>query len=126
MSGIYPAVTVHRLYVGATSSSIKQKKRTFNDENNLVIREEVKTLLKANAIQELKFPNWIANIVLVKKLNNKWPMCTDFTSLNKACLEDFYLLQCLGRLVDGNAGHEFFDFMDAFRGYHQIQMLPTD
>ncbi|GAA0164656.1 hypothetical protein LIER_20243 [Lithospermum erythrorhizon] len=47
-------------------------------------------------------------------------MCTDFTSLNKACPKDFYLLPCLGRLVDGSAGHEIFDFMDASRCYHQI------
>ncbi|GAA0175979.1 hypothetical protein LIER_29055 [Lithospermum erythrorhizon] len=53
-------------------------------------------------------------------------MCTDFTNLNKACPKDFYLLPCLGRLVDHNAGHEVFDFMDASRGYHQIRMLPED
>ncbi|GAA0158212.1 hypothetical protein LIER_15299 [Lithospermum erythrorhizon] len=53
-------------------------------------------------------------------------MCTDFTSLNKACPKDFYPLPCLGRLVDGSVGHEVFDFMDASRGYHQIRMLPED
>ncbi|GAA0139426.1 hypothetical protein LIER_35087 [Lithospermum erythrorhizon] len=53
-------------------------------------------------------------------------MCTDFTSLNKACPKDFYLLPCLGRLVDRSAGHEVFDFMNASRGYHQIKMLPED
>ncbi|GAA0187550.1 hypothetical protein LIER_34838 [Lithospermum erythrorhizon] len=47
-------------------------------------------------------------------------MCTNFTSLNKACPKDFYPLPCLGRLVDVSAGHEVFDFMDASRGYHQI------
>ncbi|GAA0171166.1 hypothetical protein LIER_25263 [Lithospermum erythrorhizon] len=52
-------------------------------------------------------------------------MCTDFTSLNKACPKDFYLLPCLGRLVDGSAGHEVFDFMDASRGYHQIRMINS-
>ncbi|GAA0159275.1 hypothetical protein LIER_16093 [Lithospermum erythrorhizon] len=51
-------------------------------------------------------------------------MCTNFTSLNKACPKDFYLLHSLGRLVDGSAGHEVFDFMDASRSYHQIRMLP--
>ncbi|GAA0155519.1 hypothetical protein LIER_13229 [Lithospermum erythrorhizon] len=53
-------------------------------------------------------------------------MCTDFTSLNKACPKDFYPLPCLGRLVDGSTGHEVFDFMDGPRGYHQIRMLPED
>ncbi|GAA0152933.1 hypothetical protein LIER_11291 [Lithospermum erythrorhizon] len=53
-------------------------------------------------------------------------MCTDFTGLNKACPKDFYPLPSLGRLVDGSAGNEVFDFMDASRGYHQIRMLPEN
>ncbi|GAA0166854.1 hypothetical protein LIER_21918 [Lithospermum erythrorhizon] len=53
-------------------------------------------------------------------------MCTNFINLNKACPKDFYPLPCLGRLVDGSAGHEVFDFMDASRGYDEIRMLPED
>ncbi|GAA0171158.1 hypothetical protein LIER_41094 [Lithospermum erythrorhizon] len=72
MHGIDLTIVIHRLYVDPTFSPIKQKKRNFNDEKNLTIRKEVQTLLKPNAIRELKFPNWIANVVLVKKPNNKW------------------------------------------------------
>ncbi|GAA0173147.1 hypothetical protein LIER_41469 [Lithospermum erythrorhizon] len=53
-------------------------------------------------------------------------MSTYFTSLNKACPKDFYPLPCLGRLVDGSAGHEVFEFMDASRGYHQVRILLED
>ncbi|GAA0172198.1 hypothetical protein LIER_41299 [Lithospermum erythrorhizon] len=53
-------------------------------------------------------------------------MCTDFTNLNKACPKDYYPLPCLGRLVDGSAGHEVFDFLDASRGYHQILLHDED
>ncbi|GAA0171765.1 hypothetical protein LIER_25725 [Lithospermum erythrorhizon] len=126
MPGINLAVALHRLYVDLTFSPIKQKKRLFNDEKNIAIKEEVQTLLKAQVIHELKFPAWIANVVLVKKPNNKWRMCIDFTSLKKACPKDFYPLPCLGHLVDGSAGHEVFDFMDTSRGYHQIRMTLED
>ncbi|GAA0149221.1 hypothetical protein LIER_36888 [Lithospermum erythrorhizon] len=101
---------LNRLYVDLTFSPIKQKKRLFNEKKNLAIREEVQTLLKAQAIHELKFPPWIANLVLIKNPNEKWRMCIDFTSLNKACSKDFYPLPCLGLLVDGSTGHEVFDF----------------
>ncbi|GAA0164229.1 hypothetical protein LIER_19917 [Lithospermum erythrorhizon] len=50
-------------------------------------------------------------------------MCTDFTSLNKVCPNDFYPLPCLGQLVDGSTYHEVFDFMDTSRRYHQIIIL---
>ncbi|GAA0161612.1 hypothetical protein LIER_17887 [Lithospermum erythrorhizon] len=62
--GIDPKVAVHKLYVDSTFQPIKQKKWLFNDEKNKAIREEVQKLLKADAIRELKFPNWIANVVL--------------------------------------------------------------
>ncbi|GAA0149114.1 hypothetical protein LIER_08376 [Lithospermum erythrorhizon] len=53
-------------------------------------------------------------------------MCTKFTSLNKAGSKDFYPLPFLARFVDGSAGHEIFEFMDALLGYHQIKMYPED
>ncbi|GAA0172522.1 hypothetical protein LIER_26331 [Lithospermum erythrorhizon] len=97
---------------------------TFNDEKNQAVKTKVDLLLKADSIRKLQFPEWIANIVLVKKPNGTWRMCTDFTSLNKACPKDFYPLPCRARLVDGSAGQEVFDFMDALQGYHQIKMYP--
>ncbi|GAA0185302.1 hypothetical protein LIER_32590 [Lithospermum erythrorhizon] len=120
MPGIDKAVAVHRLY------GSKKKKRLFNDEKNTTIREEGHAWLKVQAIRELKFLAWVMNVVLVKKPNNQWRMCIDFTNLNKECPKDFYPLPCLGRLVDGSAGHEVFDFMDASRGYHEIRMAPED
>jgi hypothetical protein len=36
-------------------------------------------------IREVLYPVWLANIVLVKKKNEKYRMCVDFTDLNKAC-----------------------------------------
>ncbi|GAA0161262.1 hypothetical protein LIER_17621 [Lithospermum erythrorhizon] len=72
MPGIDPEVAMHRLHVDSMSVPIKQRKRTFSDEKNMVIRTEVEALLKARVIHELQFPEWIANVVLVKKSNNKW------------------------------------------------------
>ncbi|GAA0175364.1 hypothetical protein LIER_28551 [Lithospermum erythrorhizon] len=126
MLGVDPDLALHQLHVDPLFIPVKRRKRTFNEENNLAIKEEVVSLLKSGAIRELQFASWIANFVLVKKPNNKWRMCTDFTNLNKACPKNFYPLPCLGRLVDGREGHEVFAFMDASRGYHQIRMLPED
>ncbi|KAI3824953.1 hypothetical protein L1987_06426 [Smallanthus sonchifolius] len=35
-------------------------------------------------IREVKFPRWLANVVVVQKKNGKWRVCVDFTDLNKA------------------------------------------
>ena len=44
--------------------------------------EEVERLLVVGFIQEVYYPKWLANIVMVKKSNGKWRMCIDFTDLN--------------------------------------------
>ena len=43
--------------------------------------DEVNKLLAANFIREVYYPEWLANIVMVRKTNGKWRMCVDFTDL---------------------------------------------
>ena len=54
----------------------------------------------AGVIREVKYPEWLANTVMVKKANGKWRMCIDFTNLNKACPQDEFPLPRIDSLVD--------------------------
>ena len=72
------------------------------------------------------YPDWLANVVIVKKANGKWRMCVDFMDLNKACPKDSYPLLQIDALVDLTVGHELLSFMDAFSGYNQIRMEETN
>ena len=65
-------------------------------------------------------------MVMVKKANEKWRMCVDFTDLNQACLKDSFPLPRIDQLVDSTAGHKLLTFMDAFSGCNQIQMAEED
>ena len=84
--------------------------------------EEVDKLLSANFIQEVYYPEWLANVDMVNKSNGKWRMYVDFTDLNKACPKDSFPLPRIDQLVDSITGHELLNFMDAFSGYNQIMM----
>ncbi|XP_057452568.1 uncharacterized protein LOC130744393 [Lotus japonicus] len=53
-------------------------------------------------------------------------MCVDYTDLNKACPKDSYPLPSIDKLVDGALGNELLSLMDAYSGYHQIKMHPSD
>ena len=64
--------------------------------------------------------------MLVKKTNGKWRLCIDFTDINKACPKDSFPLPRIDLIVDATAGHELLSFMDAFSGYNQISMDPSD
>ena len=54
--------------------------------------DEVDKLPVANFIREVYYPEWLANVIMVKKENGKWRMCVDFTDLNGACPKDSFLL----------------------------------
>ena len=118
MGGIDPTVITHRLNVSPSFKPIKQKRRSFAPERQKAINEEVGKLLRAGAIREVEYPEWLANVVLVKKANGKWRLCIDFTDVNRACPKDNFPLPRIDLIVDATAGHEHLSFMDAFSGYN--------
>ena len=83
-------------------------------------------LLEAGFIREVFYPEWLANVVMVKKNNDKRRMCVDFIDLNKACPKDSFPLPRIDQLVDSTVGHKLLSFMDALSGYNQIMMDEED
>lgn len=53
-------------------------------------------------------------------------MCIDFTDLNKACPKDDFPLPRIDHLIDSTSGCELLSFLDAYSGYHQINMCKED
>ena len=122
MPGINPGIACHKLAIKKEARPVRQKRRCFNQERYEAINAEVEKLLKAGFIREARHPEWISNVLLVKKANGKWRMCVDFTDLNKAYPKDSFLLPKIDQLVASTAGHNLLSFMDAFSGYNQIPM----
>ncbi|XP_075663054.1 uncharacterized protein LOC142632557 [Castanea sativa] len=90
MPGIDPSVLVHRLNVSPSFPPVRQKKRVFTQEKDRVVVEEVCKLQEVGFIREVYYPDWLVNVMMVKKSNEKLRMCVDFTNLNKACPTDSY------------------------------------
>ena len=126
MGGIDPTVITHRLNVSPSFKPVKQKRRSFTPDKQKAINEEVGKLLQAGAIREVEYPEWLANVILVKKANDKWRLCIDFTDINRACPKDSFPLPRIDLIIDATAGHELLNFMDVFSGYNQISMDPDD
>ncbi|XP_024009949.1 uncharacterized protein LOC112085152 [Eutrema salsugineum] len=126
MPGIDPQIACHELNIDPTYKPIKQKRRKLGPEKAQAVNDEVERLLKAGSITEVKYPDWLANPMVVKNKNGKWRICADITDLNKACPEDSFPLPHIDRLVEATAGNELLSFMDAFSGYNQILMHPQD
>ena len=122
MPGISTKVIVHKLNVNLSMRPVKQKRWVFAPERNAAVMEEVDKLLTASFIRGVYYPEWLANVVMVKKSTGKWRMCVDFIDLNRTCPKDSYPLPIIDQLVDSAAGHKLLSFMDAFSGYNQIQI----
>ncbi|XP_058104460.1 uncharacterized protein LOC131248270 [Magnolia sinica] len=92
MVGIPPEIMVHKLNVDPDHKPVKQKRRAFEPKRYAAIAEEVSKLLNVGFIEEVHYPDWIANMVLVKKGTGKWRVCVDYSDLNKACPKDNFPL----------------------------------
>ena len=82
--------------------------------------------MDASFIREVYYPEWLANVVMVKKENGKWRMCVDFTNLNKACPKDNHPFPQIDLLVDSTIGHQLLSLMDAFSSYNQIKLEESN
>ena len=83
-----PEFICHYLNVNPLVTPKKQLPRCPSKEYAKAVREEVVKLKQAEAINEVFYPEWLANTVVVKKKSAKWRVCIDFTDLNKACPKD--------------------------------------
>ena len=103
----------HHLNVNPSITPKRQPPRRLSKEHAETVRNEVTKLKQAGTINEVFYPQWLANTVVVKKKTGKWRVCVDFTYLNKAYLKDPFPMPRMS-------------FLDAFQGYHQIPLTLDD
>ena len=111
----------HKLNVVPAAKPVRQKVRHFHPDRHQIIQTEVDNLLKAGFIREVKYPEWIANVVMVPKKDGKWRVCVDYMDLNEACLKDSFPLPRIDQIVDASLRHEILSFLDAFSRYLGFQ-----
>ena len=92
MPRIHPFVASHKLNILPTSRPIQQKVRHFHPDRQKIIQAEIDKLLVVEFIKEVKYPDWLANVVVVPKKNGKWRVCIDYTNLNDGCPNDSFPL----------------------------------
>jgi hypothetical protein len=77
LCGVNRDVIEHSLNVDPSLRPRKQRIRKMSEDKAEGARNEVKRLLSANVIREVKYPECLANTIMVKKANGKWRMCID-------------------------------------------------
>ena len=112
--GVDPNFICHHLNVSPSAIPKKQPTRRSSKNHFDAVKDEVTKLKQAEAIKKVFHPEWLANIVVVKKKNGKWRVCVDFTDLNKTCPKDPFSMPWIDQLVDATVGHPWMSFLDTF------------
>ena len=73
--GVDPNFICHHLNVNPSITPRRQPSWCLSKEHAEAVKNEVTTLKQAEAIKEVFYPQWLANIVVVKKKTGKWRVC---------------------------------------------------
>ena len=84
----------------------KKPPRRSSKDHYEAVKDEVTKLKRVEAIKEVFYPEWLTNIVVVKKKNEKWRVCVDFTNLNKACPKDPFPLPRIDQFLSYMVTHQ--------------------
>jgi hypothetical protein len=103
-----------------------EKLRQINPMLFPIMEKEVKKLLDAQIIIPLRYSDWIANLVPVRKKNGEIRLCVDFRNLNRCSRKDNYPLPKMEHILQRVTGSVRISMIDGFSGYNQIFVLPED
>ena len=126
MAGISPVHASHKLNVIPSARLVRQKVRRFHPNRHQVIQAEVDNLLKAKFIRERKYPEWLANVVVVPKKRQKTESMRGLHGSQRGMLERQLPFPRIDQIFDTSTEHGMLSFLDAFLGYHQRPMHPPD
>ncbi|GJU31589.1 hypothetical protein Tco_1175178 [Tanacetum coccineum] len=126
MTEVPRTIIEHKLNVNISIEPERQKHKVLAPEKSKVVTRDVCELVKAGIVPPVRYPTWISNPVLVKKCDKDCRMCINFKNLNSAYLKDFYPIPNIDCKVESVIGFNHKCFLDAYKGYHQIQMSRED
>nr|GEZ39927.1 reverse transcriptase domain-containing protein [Tanacetum cinerariifolium] len=102
MTGVPRSVAEHRLNIREGYPPVRQKKRGQAPERAKDIQAEVQKLVEAGIMREVYYHDWLFNPVM-----------------------DCYPLPEIDWKVESLCGYPFKCFLDAYKGYHQIQLAEA-
>jgi ribonuclease HI len=120
------SIIEHKIPLKPGVKPFRQKLRQFNPILLSVIEKEVKKLLDAKIIVPLRYSDWVANLVPVRKKNGEIRLCVDLRNLNRSSLKDNYPLPKMDHVLERVFGANRMSMIDGFSGYNQIAMNEKD
>ena len=86
------------------------------------VKSEIATLKKQGIVEDAPSDTtWAAPIVVVKKADGGWRLCTDFRKLNAVTEPDPFPLPRIDDLLDKVGKARYLTKLDMAKGYHQVR-----
>jgi hypothetical protein len=116
----------HKIPLKPGSKPIRKKSRQCNPLLLPIIEKELKRLLESKIIVPLRYSEWVANLVPVRKKNREIRLCVDFRNLNRCSLKDNYPLTKMDHISQRVVGAKRIYMLDGYLGYNQISLVEED
>lgn len=116
----------HKIPLKPNNKHFNQKMRHLNPILLPIIEKEIKNILNAKIIVPLRFSDWVANLVSVRKENEEIRLCVDFINLNSYSLKDNYPLPKMDHILQKMVGTKRIPMIDGFSGYNEVAVHDVD
>ena len=120
-----PRSHVHHIPLLTGSNPVKVKPYRYPHSQKEEIEKLVENILREGIIQHSSNP-FSSPIILVKKKDGSWRVCTDYRALNAITIKDSFPIPTVDELIDELYGACYFSKLDLRFGYHQILLNPED
>jgi hypothetical protein len=116
----------HKTPLKNGSKPFRRNIRKFNPMLMSIIEKELKGMLDAKIIVPLRYSNWVANMVPVRKKSGDIHICVDFRNLNKCSLKENYPFPKMDHILQRVVGAHKISLLDGYSGYNQIEVCEED
>ena len=119
-------ILVYKLPLIKGCKFVKHKLRRARFNVLIKVKKKVKKQWDVGFLEVAKYPQWVSNIVVVSKKDNKIKVCVDIRDSNKVSPKDDFPLPHIDILVDNATKSSIYSFMDGFSRYNKIKMVKED
>jgi hypothetical protein len=123
MLGVPRDLVEHTLNMDPKARLVKQPLRWFDEPKRKAIAAKIHRMKNVGFKKEIKASTRVSNLVLVPKKNTDVRrVCVDYTTLNKQCPKDPFLLPRIDQIIDSTVGCARLSLLDTYYGYKQIKL----
>jgi len=91
-----------------------------------IIEKEVKKLLDAKIIILLRYSEWVANIVHLRKKNGEIRLCVDLRNMNKCSMKENYPFPKMDHIMLKVVGAQRISMLYGYPKYNHISIFEED